>query len=293
MKRKRYSASQSANIIRNWLGEESEDNNSYCSLAESSDDEVDYILIKDAAETDDSSSSSAEKNGVFINSVVCTASAEYLGKSGRRWSNTPPPTSRRKGSKIFIVSNWGVQMSPQIKVECFDSFFSPAMLHHILKYTNQHAAAHYARKNVQWDPIDMVELKAFFGILYLLGVSKGNHESIRNLWSDGSMARPVFKATISVNRFKSIRCHLRFYSMDTREERKALDKFAPFREVWNFFESKCRENYKPSAEVCIDEQLIPFRGHCPFRQYLPSKPNKYGMILFLLVDCNTGYVYTG
>ena len=63
-----------------------------------------------------------------------------------------------------------------------DSIFSPAMLHHILKFTNQHAAAHYARKKVQWDPIDMVELKAFFGILYLLGVSKGNHESIRNLW---------------------------------------------------------------------------------------------------------------
>ena len=79
----------------------------------------------------------------------------------------------------------------------------------------------------------MIELKAFFGILYLLGVSKGNHESIRNLWSDGPMARPVFQATISVNRFESIYCYLRFDSMDTREERRALDKFAPFREVWN------------------------------------------------------------
>ena len=61
----------------------------------------------------------------------------------------------------------------------------------------------------------------------------------------------------------------------------------------DFFESKCRENYKPSAEVCIDEQLIPSFGRCPFRQYLPSKPDKYRMKLFLLVDCNTGYVYTG
>ena len=67
------------------------------------------------------------------------------------------------------------------------------MLRHILKYTNQHAAAHYARKKVQWDPIDVVELKAFFGILYLLGMSKSNRENIRNLWSDGAIARPVFK----------------------------------------------------------------------------------------------------
>ena len=167
------------------------------------------------------------------------------------------------------------------------------MLHQSLKYTNQHAPAHYARKKVKWDPRDMVEQKALFGILYLLGVSKGNHESIRNLWSDGPMTKPVFKATTSVSRFESICYHLRFDSMDTREERRALDKFSPFREVWNLFESKCRENYKPSAEVCIDEQLIPFRGRCLFRQYLLSKRDKYGMKLFLLVDCNTGYVYTG
>ena len=289
----RYSASQSANLIRSWLEEDSEDDDTYCSIAESSDDEIEDVLVEDAAEADDSSSSSAEENDVLINSAASTASAEYFGKSGRRWSDTPPPTSRTRGCNIFTVGNWGVLISPQNKVECFDSFFPPAMLSHILKYTNQHAAAHYARKKVQWDPIDMIELKAFVGILYLLGVSKGNHENIRNLWSDGPMARPVFKATMSVNRFEIIRCHLRFDSIDTRQERRARDKFAPFREIWNFFESKCRENYKPSAEVCIDEQLIPFRGRCPFRQYMPSKPDKYGMKLFLLVDCNTGYVYTG
>ena len=77
----------------------------------------------------------------------------------------------------------------------------------------------------------MVELKAFFDILYLLGVSKDNHENIRNLWSDGPMARPVFKATMYVNGFESIRCHLRFDLIDTPKEKRALDKFTPFREV--------------------------------------------------------------
>ena len=91
----------------------------------------------------------------------------------------------------------------------------------------------------------MAELKDFFGILYLLGASKSNSESIRNLWSNGPMARPVFKAIMSVNKFDSICCHLRLDSLDTREKRRDLDNSASFREVWNFFESKCRKNYKP------------------------------------------------
>ena len=140
----RYSATQSANLIRSWLEEDSEDDDTYCSIAESSDDEIQDVLVEDAAEADDSSSSSAEENDVLINSAASTASAEYSGKSGRRWSGTPPPTSRTRGCNIFTVDNWGVLISPQNKVECFDSFFPPAMLSHILKYTNQHAAAHYA-----------------------------------------------------------------------------------------------------------------------------------------------------
>ena len=219
MDRKIHFASQPANTIKDWLGEESEDDGSNCSSIGSSDDEaesnIDEVsdsLNKDEAEADNSCSSSEKESNVLINSAVSLASPEYFGRSGRRWSESPPPLSRTRGANIFTVSNWEVQINPQSKVECFDSFFPPAMLNHILKDTNQNTAAHSARKKMQWDPIDMVELKAFFGILYLLGVSKENHENIRNLWSDGPMARPVFKATISVNRFESIRCHLRFDS---------------------------------------------------------------------------------
>ena len=73
MGRKKYSDFQSVSIISHWLGEESEDDDSYCSLAELSNDEVDNILIKDAAEIDDSSPSSAAENDVLLNSSVSTA----------------------------------------------------------------------------------------------------------------------------------------------------------------------------------------------------------------------------
>ncbi|XP_045548081.1 piggyBac transposable element-derived protein 4-like [Salmo salar] len=48
----------------------------------------------------------------------------------------------------------------------------------------------------------------------------------------------------------------------------------------------------------MDEQLVPFRGRCPFRHYMPSKPAKYGIKIRVPCDAQSSYawkmqVYTG
>lgn len=43
----------------------------------------------------------------------------------------------------------------------------------------------------------------------------------------------------------------------------------------------------------MDEQLVPWRGRCKFLQYLPSKPDKYGLKLFLICDSETAYPLQG
>ena len=48
-----------------------------------------------------------------------------------------------------------------------------------------------------------------------------------------------------------------------------------------------------SAYVTINKQLIPFRGRFGFCQYMPKKPDKYRMKLFLICDCTLGYTYNG
>lgn len=47
----------------------------------------------------------------------------------------------------------------------------------------------------------------------------------------------------------------------------------------------------PHSELTVDEQLVAFRGKCPFKQYMPSKPAVYGIKFFLLVDPNTNYCH--
>ena len=64
------------------------------------------------------------------------------------------------------------------------------------------------------------------------------------------------------------------------------------------FSTKCRSQYKPSAYVTVDEQLVTFRGRCGFKMFIPNKPGKYGMKVWILADSTNSYccnlqVYTG
>ena len=49
----------------------------------------------------------------------------------------------------------------------------------------------------------------------------------------------------------------------------------------------------PSEQLTTDEQLLPSKSRCPFTQFLPNKPDKYGIKFFLLVDVKTKFLSNG
>jgi hypothetical protein len=56
--------------------------------------------------------------------------------------------------------------------------------------------------------------------------------------------------------------------------------------------------YTPFEHCTIDEQLLGYRGKCPFRVFIKSKPDKYGIKIVMLNDAKTFYMlnaipYTG
>lgn len=56
--------------------------------------------------------------------------------------------------------------------------------------------------------------------------------------------------------------------------------------------------FNPSDCLSVDKQLVGFRGNCPFRVYMPSKPAKYGIKIYALVSASNFYasnleVYVG
>ena len=56
--------------------------------------------------------------------------------------------------------------------------------------------------------------------------------------------------------------------------------------------------YNPSRELAVDESMVSFKGRIWFIQYLPKKPNKWGLKpnkwglkAYVLADSKTGYTY--
>lgn len=100
---------------------------------------------------------------------------------------------------------------------------------------------------------------------------------------------PIFKATMPKHRFEQIISCIRFDDKDTRSERRARDKLAPIREIFDMVCENLVNTYSPGENLTVDEQLVAFRGRCAFKQYLPSKPDKYGLKLFWICDAKTCY----
>ena len=45
--------------------------------------------------------------------------------------------------------------------------------------------------------------------------------------------------------------------------------------------------------MTVDEQLVPFKGNCPFTQYVKTKPAKYGIRIWWAVDSDIWYPLNG
>ncbi|GBN30593.1 hypothetical protein AVEN_95039-1 [Araneus ventricosus] len=95
------------------------------------------------------------------------------------------------------------------------------------------------------------------------------------------------------DRFKEIICFLRFDHKTERSERLKSDKFALGSALWCPFIENSASCYKPGVNLTVHEQLLPSKPRCPFIQYIPSKPDKFGIKFWLLVCIDSKYVLNG
>ncbi|CAJ0940183.1 unnamed protein product, partial [Ranitomeya imitator] len=136
-------------------------------------------------------------------------------------------------------------------------------------------------KNTKWNKKPFQKKRAY----------RANRQSLEELWGKDGDGVEKFSLVMSINRFKILICCLRFDDRTTRTERRTHDRLAPIRDIFQRFVVNCKQSYYPGENLTIDEMLPGFRGRCAFRQYIPSKPNKYGIKIYALVDASKTYTY--
>ena len=99
---------------------------------------------------------------------------------------------------------------------------------------------------------------------------------------------------MSVERFEQLKAALRF---DDPARRDRDDKLSPVRAIVDRFNQVMRDIYKPNEFLTIDEMLVEFHGRVTFRQYIPTKPGKFGVKLYWITEATAillqVLVYTG
>lgn len=289
---------------------------------DSSDEEYDGTVLQDSNQEDSdelecedlSSESSSDNespplrrrrnlqnNAVVAQSVV--SAPVLIGRNGRQWSSIARPMAQTAAANVLTQTEGLTAVGQKCESisKSFHFFFTTDMILLIVRETNRRANKcvhdwNEAHQNEDpkhmWIDTDEVEVAAFIGLLIQAGVQKSASESLEEVWSS-KYGRPIFRATMSQTRFKELLRFCRFDNFATRDARLASDKLAPIRDLWEMFQVMLPRVYRPGSDITVDEQLVATRGRCGFRQYIPSKPGKYGIKIFWACDSLTSYPLKG
>ncbi|CAF4096248.1 unnamed protein product, partial [Rotaria sp. Silwood1] len=203
------------------------------------DESDDTSTDEHISEQSDSSDSDIDGDNIIVNTQPAT-----LQKGELTWSSDPSSVQSRTPAANIMKKKPGYSTKVQNIVDAFKLFFTDEILDLIVLHTNRYATQYLdqnknrqkvsktkMKKYHEWRPIDRTELESFIGLLLQLGVTHGNHELLSELW-DISQSRPLYRATMSLQRFKYI---LQFLRFDDRQNRDSSDRLSPIRHIFELF----------------------------------------------------------
>lgn len=285
--------------VTQWLHEEFEDEEVIQSESDGGEEEVQPMEQEDRhqvqeAVSEDQASSSEDDMTLSELAQNNTRDDIYVSRNGTRWSKTCPSATRVRSQNIRFrpPGPKGAARNAETPLSCFNLFnlifeiLVTCTNIYINKIQNQYQRERDAKRT------DLVEMKALIGLLLGIGVSHSGRRNLNDFWdnSKGTGLQLVY-CTMSINRFRFLLRVLRFDDINDRNERRRLDKLAPIRTITQKMVKNCRDNFTPSDYLTLDDQLVGFRGRCGFIVYIPNKPDKFGIKIYMVVDTKFPYVY--
>ena len=200
-----------------------------------------------------------------------------------------------------LIPGSQVQHPPEARaIDYFAFFFDDVMWERLVEETNRYAEQQRAANPPsaaapRWDPVTVTVVKAFVGLTLAMGILRLPHR--HDYWRKVKwLFATQFSQVMSRDRFDLIWRY--FHLQDNTVQPAETDALWKLRWYIDHLVNNFKDTYIPDEHVTIDESMVKFKGRLAFRQYLPSKPTKWGVKVWSLCESNTGYtwnlqVYTG
>ena len=192
--------------------------------------------------------------------------------------------TRKKG---VLVDTSG--MNP---IDYFMLFFSEDIFQTMADQTNLYASQYLetpdnflkpASRLKTWSDTDVSEMKAFTAINMMMGLTRkpsiADHQSTH--WASET---PGFSSVMSRDRYQLLLTFLRFNDNDQYIADKTSPLYDPLfkvRTLLDITNPTYTQYYVPGQCLSIDESMMRFKGRSSFKQYMPNKPTKFGLKVYL------------
>ena len=143
----------------------------------------------------------------------------------------------------------------------------------------------FAQQNKVDFPFCVEELLAFFGLNIVMGLL--HLPQIHDYWSRSKvLSTPLFSSVMSRDRFLSILkfIHLNDSSLQKKHGEEGYDRLFKIRPLLEHMSAVFPLYYQPNQHLSIDEMMTGTRCRISFLQYLPKKPTKWGIKVWVFSE---------
>lgn len=221
------------------------------------------------------------------------------------WSREPrePIVTPFTGSPGINVNIEDIDMTPYTFFKLFindDDFASMS------EETNRYHEQNFSGRNLSqfarmrsWYDTTPDEIQQWLGLVIITGLVDKPY--LEKHWStDSIIYTPIFSNTMPRDRFFNI---LSCYHLNNNDNYVARgndghDPVFKVRPLYDVTRARCLSVYTPSENLSLDEGMVPWKGRLIFKQFLPKKPDRFGMKMYVICEASSGYIshyeiYTG
>lgn len=169
-------------------------------------------------------------------------------------------------------------------MELFNYFFTDEIVALIAEETNRSALDENINTIFRTSG---EEIRRYLGCLIYMSVF--SYPNLDSYW--GKNAFEPIRKCMSLKRFTTIKKYLSFQDESQRKKKGELgyDPLFRIRTLSNKLNERF-DSIPKTARLCVDEQMCSTKTKHHLRQYMPNKPHKWGVKLFVLCDSH-GYAY--